>query len=276
MSSDDIAFRAEWEARFQAWRDARLPGYNRLMYPASPSLGVAAQDYRWLLDRGYAESAALKLVGDRFQLAREERMVLFRGVAPTARAAARRSVIARSAAGRLLLVDGHNQALAVMHYLAGRPVFLASDGLVRDAGGSHGRIARAELFDRAISLLASRIAAEAPRGVLAFFDAPIPKSAVHAATFRGALVELGVEAEARTESSADTSLREAPDGSLVATSDSAVVDFLVARRLGAVRESGCPGVYDAARATIERLRAESRGDGALSWLDMAGLLEETR
>jgi len=238
------------------------------MYRPIPALGAAARDYRWLLDRGYSAAAALKLVGDRFQLPREERMILFRGVAPTREAEARRAILSGSARSRLLVVDGHNQALAVMHYLAGRPVFIASDGLVRDAGGSHGRIAKAELFDRALALLASRIAEEEPSRVIALFDAPIPKSAGHCAAFRAALEELGIAAEARTESSADAQLKEAPAGALVATSDSAVVDAIAAK-------GDAPRIFDAARAAIDALRERSRDEGA-AWLDMALLLGAER
>lgn len=243
------------------------------MYRPSPGLEAilrsAARDYLWLLDRDYSTSAALKLVGDRFQLPSEERMILFRGVVPSRDAAVRRLLLAASARDRGLLVDGYNQGLAVMHYLEGRPVFLASDGLLRDAGGSHGRIARPELFDRALGLLAERVAAEGPSSVLAFFDAPVPKSASHARFFREKLASLGMKAEARIEADADPPLKRAPAGSLVATSDSAIADALAARPA----QEGM-GLFDAARAAIEALRAGSRPGGAdTPWLDISQLLE---
>ncbi|MBN2875464.1 MAG: DUF434 domain-containing protein, partial [Spirochaetales bacterium] len=40
----------------------------------------AIRDYRSLLDRGYPAQATIKLVGDRYRLPREGRVVLFRGV----------------------------------------------------------------------------------------------------------------------------------------------------------------------------------------------------
>ncbi len=242
----------------------RAGGLECAMYSPGPEIAwafrSAARDYRWLLDRGYAESAALKLVGDRFQLPREERLVLFRGVAPSLAAASRRALLRGDAAGRTLLVDGHNQALAVMHYLAGRPVFVASDGYLRDAGGSHGRIPRPELFDRALGLLAASVASAWPSRVLAFFDSPIPKSAAHAAAFREALARLGVEVESGTENDADAPLKAAPAGGVVATSDSAVLDSLVS---GGER----PGTFDAARAAVDALRALSR-EAVAPWFDL--------
>ncbi|MDP3177135.1 MAG: DUF434 domain-containing protein, partial [Spirochaetaceae bacterium] len=117
------------------------------------ALSLAARDYRWLLDRGYAESSSLKLVGDRHRLERDERMILFRGVASDGASRRRTAMISGDAAGRPLLVDGYNQTFAVMHYLMGKRLFICSDGLLRDAGSSHGRIARPELFERAARLL---------------------------------------------------------------------------------------------------------------------------
>jgi hypothetical protein len=75
------------------------------MYAASTSLLAAARDYRWLLDRGYPQSASLKLVGDRYRLERDERLVLFRGVFAGAASASRRSILSADAGGRLLLTS---------------------------------------------------------------------------------------------------------------------------------------------------------------------------
>ena len=43
-----------------------------------PTLRTATADLSWLLGRGYAEQAALKLVGDRFQLAKRQRHAVVR------------------------------------------------------------------------------------------------------------------------------------------------------------------------------------------------------
>jgi hypothetical protein len=254
------------------------------MTMASPALARAAADYRWLLDRGYPAAAALKLVGDRRQMAKDERMILFRGVASSARSASRAAILRTEAAGRELLVDGHNQALTVMHYLAGRPMFLGSDGLLRDAGGSHGRIARRELFERAAAILVVGLRAASPALVRFYLDAPIPGSAGHAELFRSLLAEAGLEAEVTLERSADAPLKAAPPGSLAATGDSAIADALCDRiggdRIaglggGAAAGSGsaadlssAAGVYDAARWAIELAFGEP------SFLDLGLLLAE--
>jgi hypothetical protein len=218
------------------------------MLMVSPSLARAAIDYRWLLDRGYPPRAALKLVGDRRQMTRDERMILFRGVASSAASASRAAAITSGAKRRPVLVDGYNQAFTVMHYLTGRPLFIASDGLLRDAGGSHGRIADAALFSRSVSALVDRISLLDSPLVAVFLDAPIPGSAGHASLFRALFAAKGIEAEVRLERSADYPLKAAPRGSIVATSDSVIADALAA---GRALSSESAGLYDAARWAID-------------------------
>jgi hypothetical protein len=225
----------------------------------SPELGRAAADYRWLLDRGYAARAALKLVGDRLQLTRDERVILFRGVASSADSAGRMASIAPQAEGRPILVDGYNQVLTVMHYLMGRPLFLGTDGLLRDAGGSHGRIADQALFERAAEALFSLIASLRPSRAAVYLDAPFPGSAAHARLFRSILQAESLEAEVSLERSADFPLKAAPPGSLVASSDSCVADAATA---------GGAAIYDAARWAIER------SFGRPELLDLGRLLAE--
>ncbi|GAB1431835.1 hypothetical protein MASR2M29_04600 [Spirochaetota bacterium] len=129
----------------------------------------AAIEYRWLLNRNYSNSAALKLVGDKHQLPRDEILVLFRGIAPSSDAIRRRKLISTGCRGLELFVDGYNQILTVMHYLSSRPVFLADDGFLRDAGASHGRIFRPELFLLAMKLFAESLVQSGPVSVSAFF-----------------------------------------------------------------------------------------------------------
>ncbi len=229
------------------------------MYAASAGLCAAARDYRWLLDRGYPVAATIKLVGDRHRLEREERLILFRGVASTAASRVRRALLTDSVRGRPLLVDGYNQIYSVMHYRDGRPVFLSSDGLLRDAGASHGRIPDQDRFDAALECLASAIAAADPSRVSAYFDSPVSGSAGHASRFAAALAALGVAAEAEVARSADVPLKAAPAGGVVATGDSAVVDAIAAAGAEAA-------VFDAARFAIER------ACGLREWLDLAAVL----
>jgi len=219
------------------------------MYRAVPALRQAAADYLWLLDRGYSRQAALKLVGDKHQLPRDERMILYRGLASSAESEARKAVIAgpADAAGLPMLVDGYNQALTAMHYATGRPVFIGSDGLTRDAGGSHGRIADLGALSRAIGLLAEAAASLRCPRALVFLDAPVPGSAGHARMFREAFSARGVEADSRLEKSADGPLKAERGPVLVASGDSAIADAVAGSR----DLPDGPRLFDLARAALE-------------------------
>jgi hypothetical protein len=223
------------------------------MPSASPSLARAALEYRRLIDWGYSPAASLKLVGDRHQLGRDERVVLFRGVSSSEDSEARARIIASPssiAPGLELLVDGYNQTLIVMHYLLGRPLFIGTDGLTRDAGGSHGRIADQGLFERSAGILADRLAAVAPERAAVYLDSPVPGSAGHAALFRRLLAERRMEATVLLERSADFPLKAAAfeTGALIASGDSAIADALAAAR---ARAGEGARIYDAARWAIE-------------------------
>jgi hypothetical protein len=223
------------------------------MPSASHSLARAAVEYRRLIDWGYSPAASLKLVGDRHRMSRDDRVVLFRGVSSSEDSEARARIIAPPSsivAGLDLLVDGYNQALIVMHYLLGRPLFIGTDGLTRDAGGAHGRIADQGLFERAAGILADRLAAIAPRRATVYLDSPVPGSAGHAALFRRLLAARRMEATVLLERSADSPLKAAASetGTLVASGDSAIADALAAAQ---ARAGGGARIYDAARWAIE-------------------------
>ena len=87
------------------------PEDAKLFMPAAwPKLQQATGDLSWLLSHGYAAPSALKLVGDRCQLAVRQRMAVERSACPDeARAAreARRAEIG-DLPGRPLWIDGYN------------------------------------------------------------------------------------------------------------------------------------------------------------------------
>jgi Uncharacterized conserved protein len=251
----------------------------------APGLSRAAYEYRWLLDRGYAGSAALKLVGDKHQLPRDERMLLFRGVCSSDEAVERSSAIAPRHGGgsdARLLVDGYNQALTAMFYLQGRPLFVGNDGLTRDSGGSHGRIPDSALFERAVAMLAALAAREAPAATEIYLDSPVSGSAEHAKLFRRLFAEAGIQAEVFLERSADAPLKaeaiekssrnnnrgEMPRGGalFIATSDSGIAAAVAKGELNRTTRSAY--LYDAARAAIEL------AFGPVELLEVSRLLEE--
>jgi hypothetical protein len=173
----------------------------------------AASDYIWLLARAYPEASCRQLVGDRYQLNTVERRILYRGVAGQGavpdRLAKQRNVIVDP-----LYVDGLNVVYTVSAYLLGVPVFVATDGYLRDALESHGASLDPGILARAASLMA-RSAGKAPRVLL-------DETADFAVQVAQAMTEAGF---------ADVSICAEVDGRLIrsaagsiATSDSGVID----------------------------------------------------
>lgn len=207
---------------------------------ADGSLSEAVRDYRQLLDRGYPVQATIKLVGDRYRLDREGRVILFRGVhgRGTSGRISRRILTALPARAALG-VDGYNVLFTVANYRTGHPLFVGTDGLLRDAGGAHGRFPSREVFGEALVLVVGRLAELEPAGASFYLDAPVSSSGDHAAAIRRACSEAGVPASVYVVASADPLVRDF-SGEAIATSDSAVA---IAARAP---------VYDLARDVLER------------------------
>jgi len=115
----------------------------------------AVTDYRFLKNRGYPAKAALKLVGDRYRLSLVERNCLLRGVVEDELASNRRmknhppeKIAGRAPRDRLF-----NVLITVESYLKGSPLFLADDGVIRDAAKVHGSYRRSPQTQRAVRII---------------------------------------------------------------------------------------------------------------------------
>ncbi len=194
--------------------------------PWRPSEGLieAVRDYRFLLDRGYPVQATIKLVGNRFRLDKAERVVLFRGVLERGisdRIAGR--TLAELPQRASLCIDGYNVLFTLANYRAGRPLFLGTDGLLRDVGGSHGKFASAVAFKEAAGILVDEMSHRNFAGVTVYLDAPVSSSGDQAAVLRAGFSCLGMSFWTRIEvvPSADGFVKEF-EGDAVASSDSAI------------------------------------------------------
>lgn len=112
----------------------------------------AAADYLHLLERGYSAGKILPLVSSRYQLSGVERTMLYRGVFTQQKKTARQKKLVTMPRAPLQ-IDGFNVLITIASYLQGLPVFLAGDGLVRDAAYVRGKIEMIATFERAAGLL---------------------------------------------------------------------------------------------------------------------------
>jgi len=201
--------------------------------------GTACREYRFLRERGYPETGALKLVCDHHRLSRAERNALFRGVVQRAFARPRRAKLADPSRvrGARLGVDWYNVMITVESYLRGQPAFLCDDGILRDSSAAHASYRRGPVSDRAIDSILAALSEIAPAAVDAFLDSPIAYSGLLAEELRGKLSSLGIPSVVELSHSADYPLKRYTG--IVASSDSVIVDHAA-------------HVFDLARFTLER------------------------
>jgi len=183
----------------------------------------AARDYRLLLDKGYPVEASIRLVGDRYRLDKAGRTILFRGILPErlSRENSKRRLASLAPESRIAL-DGYNVLFTITNYLRGHPLFVATDGFLRDAGGAHGRVADASQFLAAIDDCCACLNQLSVSSVEFYLDSPISRSAEHAQAARLALATRHIPGDVVMVPSADGFVA-AWDGDAVASSDSVVI-----------------------------------------------------
>jgi hypothetical protein len=146
----------------------------------------AAQDFRYLLAKGYPRQASLNLVGNRYNLPGADRQLLHRGVFAPAMAAQRRRklVLVRDLSGRPLALDGHNVIITLEGAFRGIPVLAADDGFIRDIGQVSYTYRLTPLTEQVLQRLSLYLAAHGVRVVMVWYDAPMSRSGELAAQTR--------------------------------------------------------------------------------------------
>ncbi len=178
-----------------------------------PKLREATRDLGRLLGRRYADTAALKLVGDRFQLHKRQRHAIRRAACAPSRADARRRK-RLAVEGASIAVDGFNVLVTLEAALGGGVLIRGHDGLIRDLSSMHGTYRKVAETARAIELLTEALApAKSVRWVL---DRPVSNSGRVAAMLRDAGFEVALAEQA------DTAL--ATSGRAIATADGPLLD----------------------------------------------------
>ena len=183
----------------------------------------AAEEYLWILSKGYPQNSTLKLVGDKFMLARTMRQVLYRGVIPAGLAQTRREKIGAVGKGDLVLIDTYNVLFTVNNYLLGRPLFISNDGMLRDAGEMRGRIIDKPQFSRAISLMLEVLQMWPGATYIHYLDEPVSHSGRLSIELCKDMAEMGIEGDAHTVKSPDHMLKQERSDA-ICTSDGGIID----------------------------------------------------
>lgn len=191
--------------------------------PFSDQLKQAANEYFWMLSRGYPQASALKLVGDKFMLPRDMRQILYRGIVADEQAQSRRKKLAAIAKGDLVLIDTYNVLFTVNNYLLGRPVFISNDGILRDAGEMRGRIINKPQFSRSVSLMLDVLLLWPEATYVHYLDEPVSHSGRLSIELCKDMVQMGIEGDAFVVQSPDHMLKTVKSEA-ICTSDGGIID----------------------------------------------------
>lgn len=198
------------------------------MIQFSVELLSAADEYLWMLSRGYPQKSALKMVGDKFMLTREMRQILYRGIASPDRALARREKISFVKEGDLVLIDTYNVLFTINNYLMGKALFISNDGILRDAGEMRGRIRNKPIFNRAIGLMLDVLKEWTGITCILYLDEPVSYSGRLSIELSKDMVQMDIDGEAITVKSPDHMLKNEKSDA-ICTSDSAIIDHYPGR-----------------------------------------------
>jgi hypothetical protein len=197
---------------------------KKTVFPGNTMID-AANDYLFLLDKGYSQRSVLKMVGDRYKLSGTERSVLYRGLSPSVAAANRseKQVYSEFVRQKELHIDGFNVLITIGSYLNGDFVFVGNDSILRDSAEVHGKIFKTQLLDKGILLIFSFLETLSPSGVFFYFDEPVSHSGDLCNKINELLSYFHLEGQAITHKSPDYLLKTAETG-VISTSDTVVID----------------------------------------------------
>ena len=186
------------------------------------ALRRAVTDYSLLLTKEYPQNAALKLVGDKFELTARQRLAIMRSSCSDTQLADRliRQIQPAKLAGQDILIDGYNILITIEAGLSGGFLFVGRDGCLRDLAGLHGTYRKVSETIPAIEFINNALAELKVKNACRLLDKPVSNS--------GRLKKIIESAEKKTPT--QVKLFNNPDTELIqseqiaATSDSDVLD----------------------------------------------------
>jgi hypothetical protein len=155
------------------------PSDHELFAPTElPRLRQATSELSWLFQRGYGQTAALKLVGDHFGLRERQRQALLRCACgdDALQARARRRVPVAQLGGQTVAVDGFNCLITCEAALSGGLVLRGRDGCLRDLASIHGSYQHVQETEVAVRMLGGVLTDLGLAHVRWFLDRPVSNS----------------------------------------------------------------------------------------------------
>jgi hypothetical protein len=191
---------------------------------ALPGLRQAVVDYSLLLTKGYAETSALKLVGDRFELTQRQRLAVMRCSCSDQQLANRKDkqIGISEITGQSIAVDGYNLLITIEAAMSGGLIFVGRDGCCRDLASIHGTYRKVIETIPAIELIGDFLQQAKITEALWLLDSPVSNSGRLKTLIRKIAVNHGWNWEIQLVTSPDAVLIKGD--TIAVSSDSVVID----------------------------------------------------
>lgn len=188
-----------------------------------PTLQEAVYDYSFLLTRGYSEDALFKLVGDRYQLQKRQRLAVMRSACSDISLNHRQQrIIDFHQINEPVLIDGFNLLITIESALSRGYIFEGRDGSYRDIASIHASYKRVEETFPALELIGNYLSAKSAEKVYWYLDKPVSNS--------GKLKQYIEEIAGQYHWPWEVTLKQSPDFALkevsnpVVTTDGVILD----------------------------------------------------
>lgn len=186
-------------------------------------LREAANDLRFLLNRGYAKERATDFVARRYLLRRSERNAIYRSVFSDrdTRSTRGKRMRPRAMKDQDANVDGFNVVNTLLSIKAGGPLILCDDGIIRDIAAVHRRFRFSSQAVDAVVEMTETLGSLAVSTAAVYYDAQISRSGDLASVTRSVMEERGLKGLCSTKQSVDHVIARGPG--VAVTSDSAIL-----------------------------------------------------
>ena len=186
------------------------------------ALRLATADYSLLLTKDYPKNAALKLVGDKFELTDRQRLAVMRSSCSDTQLAGRliRQIQPQQIARQDILIDGYNILITIESAMSGGFLFVGRDGCLRDLAGLHGTYRKVSETIPAIEFINNAMAELKVKNACWLLDKPVSNSGRLKGIIESA--ETKIPTQVKLFNNPDTELIQSEQ--IVATSDSVVLD----------------------------------------------------
>ena len=135
----------------------------------------ASKDLRFLLNRRYDKARSIKFVGNKYQLNKSERHILYRALYSDddINSIKNKLVPFEQITGKYLAIDGYNVLITVESIFQDKTIIDCDDGIVRDISGVFGSHLITPVTYNSINLILSQIEENPPRLLRFFFDSQV-------------------------------------------------------------------------------------------------------